>query len=102
MIKFRKSTAIAGIDAWFLITFRPGLAKCRWRSYARRLAADQADQADAASQLRSIDAKIDEAKSENHGVLLDTPGAHEYLAEQDRCQQRLDLPTMPQSRRTWS
>ena len=26
VIKFKKSTAIAGIDAWFLITFRPGLA----------------------------------------------------------------------------
>ncbi len=89
VIKFKKPTAMAGIDAWFLITFRPGLANAD-STYARRLAADQADQADAASQLHAIDAKIDQAKAENHGVLLDTPGAHEFLAEQERCTQRLN------------
>jgi hypothetical protein len=83
VIKFKKSTSSGVVDAWFLITFRPGLRKIE-STFARRKAADEADLARFESELRAINMQIEEAKVNNGGILGNSPGALDLAARRDQ------------------
>jgi hypothetical protein len=81
VLKFRKPTTSGAIDAWFLITFQPGLGSATC-NLSKRAAADAADLAQYQSDLRVVNQQIDEAKARLGGKLPDTEGARTLLRQQ--------------------
>jgi hypothetical protein len=63
VLKFHKTTTTAAVEAWFLLTFRPGFTKVE-STFARRQAADEADLAKYESDLRALTADIEQYKKD--------------------------------------
>jgi hypothetical protein len=89
VVKFKKPTTTAEVDAWFLITVRPGFTKVE-STFGKRLAADQAELARCQGELRGIDQEIDEAKKINGGILPESEGGLALMARRTAAASRVD------------
>jgi hypothetical protein len=63
VLKFHKTTTTAAVEAWFLLTFRPGFTKVE-STFSRRLAADENDLAKYQNDLRALTANIEQYKKD--------------------------------------
>jgi hypothetical protein len=62
VLKFHKPGTSAAVESWFVLTFRPGFTRVE-SSFAKRIAADQADLGDAESKVRVATADYNEHKA---------------------------------------
>jgi len=81
VIKFKRPSASGGADAWFLVTFRPGIGTIE-STFARRRADDAADLEKSRNTLDGIDKRIAEAKPTAEA--MKQPLDPELLASRDR------------------
>ncbi len=82
VVKFKKATTTAAVDAWFLLTFSPGFKKVE-STFAKRLDSDTHDLAQFESELRAVNAEIDDAKSRNNGTLGNSQASLDLQARHD-------------------
>jgi len=66
VLKFRKGTSAPGVEAWFLVTFRPGWATVE-STMGKRQGADETELARAESDLRSVNSEIARIDRESGG-----------------------------------
>jgi hypothetical protein len=83
VIKFKKPTATAAIDSWFLLTFGPGLKKVT-STYARRLDADKRDLAQFERELHAVEREIEDEKARNNGVVGDSQTSRDRQTRRDQ------------------
>jgi hypothetical protein len=86
VVRFKKPTPSAAVDAWFLVTFKAGLgtAEC---TFGKRRAADQAELERYESELRAITAQVEDVKKQNNGVMPDSQGSRDMLTRQEQLKQ---------------